>query len=98
MAVTAKEIAKIIGISPAAVSMALNNKPGVSEATRELVFNIAQKYGYKLPHNELREIDNIHRNGSICFVIYKKSGAVVADTPFFAYLSEGISQGCVAKN
>ena len=98
MAVTAKDIAKIVGISPAAVSMALNNKPGVSSRTREMVVEIAKKYGYKLPHNELRELNDIHREGSICFVIYKKSGAVVADTPFFAHLSEGISEGCVQKN
>ena len=43
MAITAKEIAKILGISPAAVSIAINNKPGVSSATRERVLQRPMK-------------------------------------------------------
>ena len=47
MAITAKEIAKILGISPAAVSIAINNKPGVSSATRERVLQLANENGYE---------------------------------------------------
>ena len=35
MGITAKQIAKELNISTAAVSMALNNKPGVSNETRD---------------------------------------------------------------
>lgn len=42
---TAKELAKILGISEASVSYALNGKPGVSQATRMLVRDAAEKYG-----------------------------------------------------
>ena len=34
-----KEIAEILNITPAAVSMALNNKGGVSEEKREKIFH-----------------------------------------------------------
>ena len=34
---TAKEIAKKLGISAASVSVALNGKPGVSDATRQRI-------------------------------------------------------------
>ena len=34
----------------------------------------------------------------ICFVLYKKSGAVVDDTPFFSELSDGVSLGCRREN
>ena len=34
---TNKEIAKQLGISPAALSLIINHKPGVSDATREAV-------------------------------------------------------------
>lgn len=34
MSITAKQLAKKLGLSAAAVSMALNNKPGVSQETR----------------------------------------------------------------
>ena len=46
MAITAKELAKELGLSQAAVSMALNNKPGVSTATRRQVIEGAQRLGY----------------------------------------------------
>ena len=36
-----KDIADALGISTAAVSLALNNKPGVSEETRQKVFALA---------------------------------------------------------
>lgn len=37
MNISAKELAKLINVSPATVSMVFNNKPGISDATRELV-------------------------------------------------------------
>ena len=46
MAITAKELAKALGLSQAAVSMALNNKPGVSTATRRKVIEAARHLGY----------------------------------------------------
>jgi DNA-binding LacI/PurR family transcriptional regulator len=42
MAPTVKQIAEIARVSPATVSLALNNKPGVSAATRERVLAIAE--------------------------------------------------------
>ena len=46
MSITAKGLAKKLNLSAAAVSMALNNKPGVSTATRRMVLDAADKYGY----------------------------------------------------
>ena len=90
MSITAKELAKKLNLSPAAVSMALNHKPGVSTATRRLVFDTAEKYGYDF--SRISGKNSI--TGSIYFVIYKKHGAVVTDTPFFSQISEGISMEC----
>jgi len=90
MAITAKELAKRMGLSAAAVSMALNDKPGVSTETRKKVKTEAEKLGYDFTKLKQREI----AEGSIYLIIYKKSGAVVSDTPFFAELSEGISDAC----
>ena len=44
--ITSKEIAAHLGISPSAVSFALNGKPGVSDETRKLVIATAEKMGY----------------------------------------------------
>ncbi len=87
MAITAKELAKLLGLSEAAVSLALNRKPGVSTATRKKVIEAAKEYGYDFSKLHPAEI---HKNGSISYVIYKKHGAVVSDTSFFNHLMEGI--------
>lgn len=90
MSITAKELSKKLNLSEAAISMALNNKSGVSTATRKRVVEAAEKYGY-----DFTRISGRHSApGSIYFVIYRKHGAVVADTPFFSELSEGIQQTC----
>lgn len=90
MTITAKELSKKLNLSAAAVSMALNNKPGVSTQTRKMVLDAAQQYGYDF--SRIAGKQNV--SGNIYFVLYKKHGAVVADTPFFSELSDGIVQGC----
>jgi len=90
MSITAKELAKKLGLSAAAVSMALNHKPGVSKETRQLVIDTATRYGYDFTKISYKKTTN----GSIYFVKYKKYGAVVSDTTFFSELSDGVSEGC----
>lgn len=90
MSITAKELAKKLGLSEAAVSMALNNKPGVSRETRQLIFDTAEREGYDFSRVAAKK----QVSGSLYFVLFKKHGAVVADTPFFSQLSDGISEGC----
>ena len=45
MGITAKELARKMSLSEAAISMALNGKPGVSTETRRQVLETAEKYG-----------------------------------------------------
>ena len=90
MSITSKELAKLLNLSPAAISMALNNKPGISTATRKRVLETADQYGYDF--SKLAEKHNL--KGTIYFIIYKKHGAVVSDTPFFSEVSEGVAAGC----
>ena len=93
MSITAKELAKKLGLSEAAISMALNNKPGVSQERKKEILAAAEKYGY-----DFTRVNSKHSlAGSIYFVIFKKHGAVVTDTPFFAELSEGIENACRAE-
>ena len=46
MKVTMKDIAHIHGISVNAVSLALNNKPGISDETRIKILRTAEELGY----------------------------------------------------
>lgn len=43
---TIREIATIAGVSPAAVSLVINNKKGVSEETRRRVLSVVDEFGY----------------------------------------------------
>ncbi len=90
MSITAKDLAAKLGISAAAVSMALNDKPGVSNETRKKIKKAAEKYGYDFSKIKAQAI----KNGKIHFVIYKKNGIVVSDTPFFEELCKSILDAC----
>lgn len=90
---TAKELAKLLNLSEAAISMALNHKPGVSTATRQRVLSAAKEHGYdfsRLKDSSFPETEE----GTISLLVYRKHGAVLSDTPFFSQLTEGIEQGC----
>lgn len=74
------EISRISGFSPATVSNALNSKKGVNPETAEKILKIAQECGYfskaKITH--------------IKFVIFKNSGLVLSNAPFFDSLIAGV--------
>ena len=105
MSITAKELAKKLCLSEAAISMGLNNKPGVSTDTRKRILEAAQKYGYDFSRIHPAETIQIDR-GIIYLVVFRKNGALIPDPPvsiisnhginvpdvsFFAQLSEGIA-------
>jgi LacI family transcriptional regulator len=86
MGLKSKDIAEMLNISKATVSLAINNKTGVSAETKSRVMQIIQD-------NNLT-VENMRNNSasaecSIRIIIYKKHGKVVMDTPFFAALFEG---------
>lgn len=84
-----KDIADELHISPSTVSLVLNNKPGISEETRQKVLAFVEKMGY---NTNLLSKPALKNTRNIRFVIYKKHGKVVSDTPFFSALIEGIDQ------
>ena len=51
---TIREIASIAGVSPAAVSLVLNNKKGVSEETRRRVQSVIDENAYTVPGQQRR--------------------------------------------
>ncbi len=81
-----RDIAEYVGLSPATVSMVLNNRPGFSDETRERVMEAARQLNYQ-PTSTKRSVD---QSESLPFVIFKRHGEVVAETPFFASLIEAI--------
>ncbi len=90
MGITAKELAVKLNLSATAVSMALNNKPGVSTETRNLVIKEAEKYGYDFTRLSLKK----NKTGDIYCIIYRAHNAILNYTPIFSELTDGIEQEC----
>lgn len=90
MSITAKELARKLGLSATAVSMALNNKPGVSTETRKEIIKAAEKYGYDFTKLSLKK----NKAGDIYCIIYKSHNAILKYTPIFSELTDGIGQAC----
>lgn len=87
MKVSVKKISEITGFSQATVSNALNRKKGVNQKTAEIILEEAQKLGYFSDNHITR----------VKFVLYKQSGRIVEDTPYFPLLISGVEQECRAN-
>ena len=87
MEITLKNVAEKVGVSLATVSMVLNDKPGISLATRERVMTAVRDLGYTI--SPLKQTFG-QNNGNLQLIIFRKHGKIVSDTPFFQTLIEGI--------
>jgi DNA-binding LacI/PurR family transcriptional regulator len=85
MDITAKDIASRLGVSPSAVSLAMNGKPGVSVETREKILAEAVRMGYSVPRRPpLAVAQNIR------YIIFLEGGATVKETSFYSIVLQGI--------
>lgn len=84
---TVRDVAKAAGVSPATASNVLSGRRQVTSAAGQRVLQCAEDLGYiRESHTEFKKV--IH------FVLYKKHGHVIMDTPFFSALIQGIEQTC----
>lgn len=87
------DIARLAGVSKSAVSLAFNNKPGVSEETKEQILKIAQEHGYK-PRTMKTSKEVIKNHHVIRFVACKNTDIVTEhydSLPFFNELIHHIT-------
>lgn len=87
---TIRDIARIAGVSTTAVSFVLNNKPGVSEATRQRVQEVIQRTGFT-PNAHTRRL-NLRRSFSFHVVLYWHSYDLF--NQFALEIMHGIFQSC----
>lgn len=85
--IKSKDIAKMLGVSASTVSLVVNGKRGVSDKRRSEIIE------------KIREIDGEHllKNAApmteaIGFVVFKRKGRIIDESPFFAYFLEDITQ------
>lgn len=73
MSITIKEIAKELGVSAAAVSKALNNRPGIGLPLKLRIEKKAQELGYA-PYLKARQTGMYERSLKYLAVIYARAG------------------------
>lgn len=84
---TNAEIARLLNISPAALSLIINNKPGVSDSTRERVLSQLEEMGLS---SRIKKTPAAAVSNNLCFIIYKRHGEILDLHPFFLLLIENI--------
>ena len=85
---TISEIAKIAGVSPSAVSFVINNRKGVSEATRKKVLDIINETEF-IPNRSSRRL-SLKKSFNICLVINTASSPFV--DLFYFDITRGIME------
>ena len=86
MNLTISDIAKLANVSKSAVSIVLNNKPGVSDKTRERILKIVKKYNYKPSH--IAQSLVVRKTKSIGLIVTE------IDNPFFTKIMKGVYDTC----
>ncbi|SFA82258.1 transcriptional regulator, LacI family [Cohnella sp. OV330] len=92
-----EDIARLAGVSKAAVSLALNGKGGIGPETRDRILQIARENGYQpKSRTAVRE----PQSASITFLVFANSGIVLEQyyqQPFFRELIHFIEERCRAS-
>ncbi|MCD7897746.1 MAG: LacI family transcriptional regulator [Planctomycetaceae bacterium] len=88
MALTNKDIARKLGISETALSFIINNKAGVGEKTRARAIKKITALGYA---HILKKGKQSLTKG-ICFVIHKRHGGILNQSPFYMLFMEQIEE------
>lgn len=83
---TNRQLAETLGVSPAAFSLIINHKPGVSDQTRERVLKELKEMGY----DHLIKKAPASLSNHLCFIIFKCHGEILDVHPFFLLLMENI--------
>ena len=86
MSITAKELARKLNLSQTAVSMALNNKPGVSTEPAGWWQKLRKNTATTLTKLSLKK----NKAGSIYAVSYRSHNAIMSYSPIFDAMVEGM--------
>jgi LacI family transcriptional regulator len=93
--VTITDIAEKSGVSPATVSLVLNEKPGVSGETRTRVLETAEKLGYQnKPKAKLTQTGKLN---ILAMIVKMDRDDIPLENPFYSRVIMGIEEICRRK-
>ncbi|MFC7405848.1 LacI family DNA-binding transcriptional regulator [Georgenia alba] len=84
---TIADIARRVGVSTAAVSFALNGRPGVSDATRQRILDAVEELGWH-PHRAARALSG--KQADTVGLVVARPARTIGIEPFFAQLVSGL--------
>jgi LacI family transcriptional regulator len=87
MKITIRDIAKLANVSPAAVSFALNGKPGISDQTRKRILDIVAQTNYKSSSDKF---SSCSANIALLF----RNNIPPLDRLFYSELNSNFIQAC----
>ena len=87
---TNREIAKLAGVSPAAVSIAMNGKPGISDETRERILNIARQLNYCTNATSAKVL----RDRSTYIAVLYRTDSLLVDQSFYSEMCNAAMITC----
>jgi len=88
---TAKELAKKLGISESSISIALNNKTGIGDVTRRKIIQAALENG--MPYHAEEKETMVMELKSLQLLIYRKNGSRADKTPYFSQIFSDVMEG-----
>ncbi|MEA5014954.1 MAG: LacI family DNA-binding transcriptional regulator [Candidatus Limiplasma sp.] len=89
---TIREIANLAGVSPAAVSLVINNKKGVSDETRQRVQAVIEEHNYVVPGQKR---SNKPKRFRLCVVKFRTHGIALEENQgFIASIIDQIESEC----
>ena len=86
---TIREIAALAGVSPASVSLVINNRKGVSDETRRKVQAVVQEYGYTSASKKRKA-----QNSRLMVIKFHTHGATEENQGFIASIIDRIESEC----
>ena len=89
---TIREIANLAGVSPAAVSLVINKKKGVSDETRQRVLSVIEEHNYMVPDQKRSARPKRFR---LCVVKFRTHGIAIEENQgFIASIIDQIEREC----
>lgn len=92
---TLADVARAAGVSPAAASYALNDRPGVSPATRDRVKEAARRLGW---HPDARGRALALKRAAAVGLVVARAPHILATDPFFAIFLAGVEATLAARD
>lgn len=92
--ITNKDIAAMAGVSPAAVSIAMNNREGISQETRERILKIAKEHNYVTGATSVNLLKDRPKYVAILF----RTDAILDDQIFYSEMAIDAMVACREKD